>query len=65
MLENIDPITSEIVETNPNEFDMDIVLQHNGASANYSREIRNYSDNYFSPLIDAEIQRNGHSARHI
>lgn len=34
---NKETVIIEIVETNPNEFDMDIVFQHDGTQPHYSR----------------------------
>ncbi|MVN24218.1 hypothetical protein GO639_03455, partial [Staphylococcus aureus] len=48
MLETtVDPLITEIVEANPNEFDMDIVFQQDGAPPHYSRQVRNYLDTTF------------------
>lgn len=45
MLENlIHPLIVEIAENNPNEFDMDITFQQDGAPPHFSRQVRNYLD---------------------
>lgn len=37
----------EILEVNPNQFNVDILFQHDRAPPNYIRQIRSYLDNNF------------------
>lgn len=43
----VDPLITEIVEPNPNEFDMDILFQHDGSPLSYPRQVSNYLGNIF------------------
>lgn len=48
MLENvIEPLITEIMEENPNEFVIEITFQQDGAPLYYDSYARNYLDNNF------------------